>query len=130
MRREESPDGPRRGREEVAVPEERPDAGAERERESVRQQEEHHSPPPRDGEHVLSRFSHGADSRAAAVAQSTTAMQRQSLSCSVCPRASKRARTNPKRPKPAETMESSARANAVSTPTDVPFRVRRRCPVN
>src|SRR2546425_13062102 len=59
MRSEETPDGARRRREEVSVPEQRPDAGAEREREDVREQEEDHPAAPRHGEDVLLGFSHG-----------------------------------------------------------------------
>src|SRR5262249_5704231 len=57
--RQESPDRARRRGEEVSVPEERPDAGAERERESVREKEEHRPALARDGQHILLRFGHG-----------------------------------------------------------------------
>src|SRR5258705_545041 len=56
---QEEPDDARRRGEEIPVPEERPDAGAERERERVREQEEHHPALARDGQHVLLRFGHG-----------------------------------------------------------------------
>src|SRR4029077_355985 len=43
------------------------------------------------------------------VPQSTTATQRQSLSCKVCPRGSNRASAKPNRASPQETVENSAR---------------------
>src|SRR5437763_4620161 len=56
---QEAPDGAGGRREEVPVPEQRPDARAESEGEDVRQPEEDHSPPARAGGHVLFCLRHG-----------------------------------------------------------------------